>query len=125
MFIAAHLQQQRAVGTPASYEHPLPNPANSKGFKRRDASTDASPPRINNRLCPRRGFEPGKKRHRPNRSGTAIFPDGHSKTPSAASPAGGTWGGRGESIIMDAFDFCRTVSGRGPDTGLLSQQVPF
>ena len=42
-----------------------------------------------------------------------------------SGPAGGTWGGDGEHIAMDAFDFCRTVSGRGPATGLLSQQVPF
>ena len=42
-----------------------------------------------------------------------------------SGPAGGTWGGEGEHITMDAFDFCRTVSGRGPATGLLSQQVPF
>jgi hypothetical protein len=46
-------------------------------------------------------------------------------TLSLSGPAGGTWGGRGENITMDAFDFCRTVSGRGPATGLLSQQVPF
>jgi hypothetical protein len=38
---------------------------------------------------------------------------------------GGTWGGNGERISMDAFDFCRAVSGRGPAPGLLSQQVPF
>jgi hypothetical protein len=31
----------------------------------------------------------------------------------------------GEHITMDAFGICRTVSGRGPATGLLSQQVPF
>ena len=46
-------------------------------------------------------------------------------TLSLSGPAGGTWGGEGEHITMDAFDFCRTVSGRGPATGLLSQQVPF
>jgi uncharacterized protein (TIGR03083 family) len=46
-------------------------------------------------------------------------------TLSLSGPAGGTWGGGGEHITMDAFDFCRTVSGRGPATGLLSQQVPF
>jgi uncharacterized protein (TIGR03083 family) len=42
-----------------------------------------------------------------------------------SGPAGGTWGGDGERISMDAFDFCRAVSGRGPAAGLLSQQVPF
>ena len=46
-------------------------------------------------------------------------------TLSLSGPAGGTWGGEGEHITMDAFDFCRAVSGRGPATGLLSQQVPF
>ena len=46
-------------------------------------------------------------------------------TLSLSGPAGGTWGGEGEHITMDAFDFCRTVSGRGEATGLLSQQVPF
>ncbi len=50
---------------------------------------------------------------------------GRPYTLSLSGPAGGTWGGEGESITMDAFDFCRTVSGRGPATGLLSQQVPF
>jgi uncharacterized protein (TIGR03083 family) len=42
-------------------------------------------------------------------------------------PAGGRWshGSDGESITMDAFDFCRAVSGRGAAPGLLSQQVPF
>jgi uncharacterized protein (TIGR03083 family) len=44
---------------------------------------------------------------------------------SLSGPAGGTWGGDGEHITMDAFDFCRTLSGRGQATGLLSQQVPF
>jgi uncharacterized protein (TIGR03083 family) len=42
-----------------------------------------------------------------------------------AGPAGGTWGGGGEKISMDAFDFCRSVSGRGPAAGLLAEQVPF
>ncbi|HEY2638828.1 MAG TPA: maleylpyruvate isomerase family mycothiol-dependent enzyme [Streptosporangiaceae bacterium] len=46
-------------------------------------------------------------------------------TLSLSGPAGGSWGGGGEHITMDAFDFCRAVSGRGPATGLLSQQVPF
>ena len=50
---------------------------------------------------------------------------GRPYTLSLSGPAGGTWGGEGELITMDAFDFCRTVSGRGPGTGLLSQQVPF
>lgn len=41
-------------------------------------------------------------------------------------PAGGRWGtGEGERITMDAFDFCRTLSGRGLATGLLTTQVPF
>jgi len=42
-------------------------------------------------------------------------------------PAGGHWehGTGGEQITMDALDFCRTISGRGPATGLLTEQVPF
>ena len=40
-------------------------------------------------------------------------------------PAGGTWAhGRGEPIRMDALEFCRTLSGRGPADGLLATQVP-
>ena len=50
---------------------------------------------------------------------------GRPYTLSLSGPAGGTWGGEGENITMDAFDFCRTISGRGPAAGLLSQQVPF
>jgi uncharacterized protein (TIGR03083 family) len=42
-------------------------------------------------------------------------------------PAGGTWGspGGGEVIVLDAVDFCRTVSGRAPGSGLLATPVPF
>ncbi len=44
-------------------------------------------------------------------------------------PAGGAWhfGGdaSGEHITMDAFEFCRAISGRAPASGLLAQQVPF
>ncbi|MGC5583391.1 maleylpyruvate isomerase family mycothiol-dependent enzyme [Ornithinimicrobium sp. W1665] len=42
-------------------------------------------------------------------------------------PAGGRWqeGEDGERISMDAFEFCRAVSGRAPVTGLLTTQVPF
>jgi len=42
-------------------------------------------------------------------------------------PAGGTWshGTGGESISMDAIDFCRVVSGRGSGDGLLRFEVPF
>jgi len=41
--------------------------------------------------------------------------------------AGGTWtfGAGGPSLDVDAIDFCRTVSGREPATGLLSTEVPF
>jgi uncharacterized protein (TIGR03083 family) len=44
--------------------------------------------------------------------------------------AGGTWEhgestGEREVIRMDAVDFCRSVAGRGPATGLLAAQVPF
>jgi uncharacterized protein (TIGR03083 family) len=42
-------------------------------------------------------------------------------------PAGGAWqaGDTGPEIEIDAVDFCRAVSGRGPAAGLLSTQVPF
>ena len=41
-------------------------------------------------------------------------------------PAGGHWGrGEGERIGMDAFEFCRAISGRAPAEGLLRTQVPF
>jgi uncharacterized protein (TIGR03083 family) len=42
-------------------------------------------------------------------------------------PAGGAHrrGTGGEEITMDAVEFCRTLSGRSPGTGLLSQLVPF
>ena len=42
-------------------------------------------------------------------------------------PAGGHWshGDGGEQITMDAFEFCRALSGRAEAPGLLSHQVPF
>ena len=42
-------------------------------------------------------------------------------------PAGGTFsaGDNGETITMDAVEFCRTISGRASGSGLLSQVVPF
>ncbi|MFX0575869.1 maleylpyruvate isomerase family mycothiol-dependent enzyme [Nocardia nepalensis] len=43
-------------------------------------------------------------------------------------PAGGTWSspeGMGDSLELDAIEFCRTLSGRGCGTGLLGTQVPF
>ncbi|MDP3892375.1 maleylpyruvate isomerase family mycothiol-dependent enzyme [Nocardioides sp.] len=42
-------------------------------------------------------------------------------------PAGGTWasGDDGDLVVMDAVDFCRTLSGRAHGTGLLSTEVPF
>lgn len=41
-------------------------------------------------------------------------------------PAGGRWKvGDSERITMNAFDFCRTLSGRAPANGLLATQVPF
>jgi uncharacterized protein (TIGR03083 family) len=41
-------------------------------------------------------------------------------------PAGGVWGSDdGERIQLDALDFCRILSGRGPATGLLTTAVPF
>ena len=41
--------------------------------------------------------------------------------------AGGTWsrGAGGEVITMDAVDFCRSLSGRAPQPGLLCVPVPF
>ena len=42
-------------------------------------------------------------------------------------PAGGEWvaGDEGETLDLDAVDFCRLLSGRGSGAGLLGQQVPF
>jgi uncharacterized protein (TIGR03083 family) len=42
-------------------------------------------------------------------------------------PAGGNWraGTDGESIAMDALDFCWVVGSRAPGTGLLATEVPF
>jgi uncharacterized protein (TIGR03083 family) len=41
-------------------------------------------------------------------------------------PVGGHWQhGNGEHITMDAFEFCRAISGRAPVEGLLRTQVPF
>jgi uncharacterized protein (TIGR03083 family) len=44
-----------------------------------------------------------------------------------AGPAGGTYaaGDGGEHIELDAVEFCRILSGRAQDTGLLSTEVPF
>ena len=42
-------------------------------------------------------------------------------------PAGGNYtvGDGGERITIDAVEFCRTLSGRAPGVGLLSEEVPF
>jgi uncharacterized protein (TIGR03083 family) len=41
-------------------------------------------------------------------------------------PAGGSWShGDGETLTLDAVEFCRIVSGRAPGTGLLAHPVPF
>jgi len=47
-------------------------------------------------------------------------------------PAGGTWtfgptggGGGSAAYELDAVDFCRILSGRGPGDGLLATRVPF
>ncbi len=42
-------------------------------------------------------------------------------------PAGGRWsaGSQGPELSMDAIEFARAVSGRGPADGLLAVQVPF
>ena len=42
-------------------------------------------------------------------------------------PAGGTYteGSGGAEITCDAVEFCRTLAGRAPGSGLLAQQVPF
>ena len=42
-------------------------------------------------------------------------------------PAGGSWsrGGHGPAMTVDAVEFCRALSGRGPAAGLLSVSVPF
>jgi uncharacterized protein (TIGR03083 family) len=41
-------------------------------------------------------------------------------------PAGGRWSrGEAERLELDAFEFCRLLSGRAPAAGLLAEQVPF
>jgi uncharacterized protein (TIGR03083 family) len=41
-------------------------------------------------------------------------------------PAGGRWSrGDAEPVELDAFEFCRMLSGRSSATGLLAEQVPF
>ena len=42
-------------------------------------------------------------------------------------PAGGDWstGDGGESITLDAVEFCRAISGRAAADGLLATEVPF
>lgn len=42
-------------------------------------------------------------------------------------PAGGQWcqGGNGEHLELDALEFCWTLAGRAPGTGLLATNVPF
>lgn len=51
---------------------------------------------------------------------------GSAYTLELSGPAGGRWQeGEGEHLAMDAFEFCRAVSGRAPATGLLTTQVPF
>lgn len=41
-------------------------------------------------------------------------------------PAGGRWQrGQAERLTIDAFEFCRALSGRAPASGLLETQVPF
>lgn len=52
---------------------------------------------------------------------------GQSSTLELTGPAGGTFtaGSGGESIKLDAVEFCRTLSGRATGNGLLTQEVPF
>lgn len=42
-------------------------------------------------------------------------------------PAGGTWtfGSGGPELELDAVEFCRTISRRGPGDGLLAVEAPF
>jgi uncharacterized protein (TIGR03083 family) len=44
-----------------------------------------------------------------------------------SGPAGGSWswGSGGQTVEIDAVEFCRVVSGRGHGTGLLDVAVPF
>jgi uncharacterized protein (TIGR03083 family) len=51
-------------------------------------------------------------------------------TVTLSGPAGGSWsfGDGGDTAVavdMDAVEFCRILSGRGPASGLLATQVPF
>jgi hypothetical protein len=41
-------------------------------------------------------------------------------------PAGGHWSrGQAEPMQLDAFEFCRMLSGRAVGSGLLAERVPF
>ncbi|MBA3232779.1 MAG: maleylpyruvate isomerase family mycothiol-dependent enzyme [Propionibacteriales bacterium] len=40
-------------------------------------------------------------------------------------PAGGSWGGAGEPVVVDAIEFCRALSGRGSVEGTRGVAVPF
>jgi hypothetical protein len=52
---------------------------------------------------------------------------GRPYTLTLTGPAGGTFtrGTGGESIDMDAVEFCRVLSGRAQGSGLLAHAVPF
>jgi uncharacterized protein (TIGR03083 family) len=52
---------------------------------------------------------------------------GEACTLALGGPAGGTWdfGAGGPRLTADAVDFCRSVSGREPQPGLLGVPVPF
>lgn len=49
----------------------------------------------------------------------------HLEGPAGGTFVGGDGGDGGETITMDAVEFCRTVSGREQGKGLLAQAVPF
>lgn len=52
---------------------------------------------------------------------------GHAYRLTLTGPAGGEFaaGADGDDLVMDAVEFCRTVSGRRPGAGLFAVSVPF
>ena len=60
---------------------------------------------------------------------TGTWRNRHGKpfTLELTGPAGGVYteGSGGVELTCDAIEFCRTLAGRAPGSGLLAQQVPF
>ncbi len=53
---------------------------------------------------------------------TQLYPEEAPRRPGGVE---WSWGAGGLRLELDAVDFCRTLSGRGPAEGLLAVEVPF